>query len=477
MSGIRGKSELFASLPPAWAKDMLPQIRATVAAAPHRKLVVLDDDPTGTQTVYDVPVLTVWDVPSLSRELSSQGACFYILTNSRAFPAGEACRLNREICQNLTTAAGRFEFVILSRSDSTLRGHFPDEVEAIGRALTAQGNLPPILLVPFFEAGGRFTVNDVHYVAEDDQLVPAAKTPFACDAVFGYRNSNLRRWVEEKTRGRVRAVDVVSLSIHDLRVKGPEAVLGKLVALRDGQICIANAAAARDLEVLAWAVLRAEERGSRMLFRTAASFVAARLGLQPRPLIGGELAKVPSEPITVTGGLTVVGSYVPRTTEQLRQLLGVPGLQPVELSVEELLTSRREEIVAQSARRVSELLAARHDVVVFTSRELVVGQDAETSLGVGSHISGALVDLVQRLRTRPRYLVAKGGVTSSDLATKALGVKRAMVRGQILPGVPVWELGPESKFHGLPYVIFPGNVGGPEALKEVILKLHRASSA
>jgi uncharacterized protein YgbK (DUF1537 family) len=55
-----------------------------------------------------------------------------------------------------------------------------------------------------------------------------------------------------------------------------------------------------------------------------------------------------------------------------------------------------------------------------------------------------------------------------------LGVKRAMVLGQILPGIPVWELGPETKFPGLPYVVFPGNVGGPDALKEVVRKLKGA---
>ena len=77
----------------------------------------------------------------------------------------------------------------------------------------------------------------------------------------------------------------------------------------------------------------------------------------------------------------------------------------------------------------------------------------------------------RRLEVRPRYLIAKGGITSSDLATKGLGVKRARVLGQILPGVPVWELGPETKFPGLPYVVFPGNVGGPEALQDAVQKL------
>jgi uncharacterized protein YgbK (DUF1537 family) len=131
---------------------------------------------------------------------------------------------------------GRHDFVVVSRSDSTLRGHFPAEVDALGAALTpgdpatgriGRKHLPPVLLVPCFEAGGRYTINDVHYVAEGDELVPAAETPFARDAVFGYRSSNLREWVEEKTEGDVRASEVVSISIEDTRLGGPEAVRSK----------------------------------------------------------------------------------------------------------------------------------------------------------------------------------------------------------------------------------------------------------
>jgi hypothetical protein len=52
------------------------------------------------------------------------------------------------------------------------------------------------------------------------------------------------------------------------------------------------------------------------------------------------------------------------------------------------------------------------------------------------------------------------------------GVRRAQVLGQIVPGVPVWRLGPESKYPGLPYVVFPGNAGGPDALASVIRVLR-----
>ena len=139
-----------------------------------------------------------------------------------------------------------------------------------------------------------------------------------------------------------------------------------------------------------------------------------------------------------------------------------------------MLPERRAVDLSRVVTQTNQALAAGRDVVVFTSRKLITGGDAAASLDIGRRVSAALVRLVRDLTTRPRYLIAKGGITASDLATKGLGVKRAMVLGQIGPGIPVWELGAETKFPGLPYVVFPGNVGSSNALNEVILKFKSA---
>jgi uncharacterized protein YgbK (DUF1537 family) len=390
---------------------------------------------------------------------------------------------------------GRHDFVVVSRSDSTLRGHFPVETDALGRTLAGGGTQsPPVLLVPYFEAGGRYTIDDVHYVAEGEQLIPAAETPFAKDAAFGYRSSNLREWVEEKTSGAVRAAEVKSISLDDLRVAGPDAVKAKLLSLRDGEVCIANAAAPRDLEVLAWAALLAENAGSRLMYRTAASFVAARLGLAARELwrpnhqnaVAADVSPLHSTsgearadsrrlPQSGKGGLTIIGSYVPKTTAQLESLLAKCDVESVEMSVENILdAAQRATVLRRAIEQANAGIRAGRDVVVFTSRKLVTGAGAEASLAIGNQVSEALVELLQRIEAQPRYLIAKGGITSSDLATRGLGVKRAMVLGQILPGVPVWQLGTETKFPGLPYVVFPGNVGGVEALVEALSRFNSA---
>ncbi len=221
---ILRQSEVWAALPPVWPDDLLPAIQAQLASAP--KLVVLDDDPTGTQTVYDVPVLTTWDVDLLADELAAPGPVFYILTNSRSLPLADAQAMNKEIGRALVVAgaaSGR-SFAVVSRSDSTLRGHYPGETDALADALGLAD--APTLIIPYFREGGRFTIHDIHYVAEGDQLIPAAQTPFARDAAFGYAASEMHAWVAEKSGGRITPDEVATITLDDLRRGGPDVTRG-----------------------------------------------------------------------------------------------------------------------------------------------------------------------------------------------------------------------------------------------------------
>jgi uncharacterized protein YgbK (DUF1537 family) len=463
------KIAIFAALPPVWPQDLLPAIRRALGAV-QQKLVVLDDDPTGTQTVYDVPVVTQWDEQTLAAELANDLSCFYVLTNSRSLPAAAARALNLELAQNLRRAAARDRraFTLVSRSDSTLRGHFPTETDALAEIT---GPYDGTIVFPYFEAGGRYTLHDIHYVAEGDQLHAAANTPFARDTAFGYQHSDLRQWVEEKTAGRVRADTVISISLDDLRRGGPEFVAAKLTRLASGGVCIVNSAAPRDAEVFALASLLAEQAGRRFLYRTAAAFVSSRLGLPPRPLLAAGDFSTAGQ----SGGLIVAGSYVPKTTAQLAALRAAVPLHHVELQVEQLLNpAARDGLVKGAAIEIDRALAGGRDVLLATSRTLVSRVSPAESLAIGRTVSDALITTVRALRTRPRFVVAKGGITSSDVATHGLNVKRAIVRGQILPGVPVWRLGAESRFPGLDYIVFPGNVGGDSALADAVRKLQSA---
>lgn len=458
------KIEYLNNLPPEWPADLLPQIKQQIKAG-GRKIVILDDDPTGTQTVHGIPVLTHWPTDVLAKEFASDNPAFYLLTNSRSFTLPHAQALNAEIGRNLTEAARQTgtEFAVVSRSDSTLRGHFPGEVEALAKSI--QTNYDGWIINPFFLEGGRYTINDIHYVAEGDVLTPAGETEFAKDAAFGYRASNLRRWVEEKTGGKISAGAVVSITIDDVRRGGPERVADKLLAMEKNSVCVVNTASYRDLEVFMLGLLATEAEGRRFLYRTAASFVRVRAGLAPRPLLTAqELA-----PAASGGGLMVVGSYVPHTGTQINALFEQTDVQRVELNVKALLDSDRQpEEIDRAVRQVNSNLRAGNDVVLYTSRQLITGSTAAESLAIGQQVSASLIAVVRGISTQPRFLLAKGGITSSDVATRGLDIKKALVMGQILPGVPVWRAGPESRYPGMAYIVFPGNVGGPHALVDVV---------
>jgi uncharacterized protein YgbK (DUF1537 family) len=469
------RDELLSQLPPEWPEDLAPQIRERVHASPQ-KVVVLDDDPTGTQTVHHLWVLTQWTREALRSALIGPGPMFYVLHNSRSLPEASAVAINQEIAANLTAITDELgcDLELLSRSDSTLRGHYPAETDALRAMLRPclGRDYDGVVICPFFAEGGRLTIGDVHWVADGGLLIPAGRTEYARDAVFGYTNSNLRRWVEEKTAGRVPADDVASLSLHTIREQGPTGVRRVLERARNGQPIVVNAASYRDLEVFVVGLLDAEQAGKRFLCRTAASLAQVRGAVPDQDLLSGEqLLGSRRGP-----GMTIVGSYVERTSRQLEQARTLPGLVAVELSVPAVLDpARRRATVSEVAARATEAMRDGRDALIYTSRERVTERGRAGDLDVGQQVSGALVGALEQIGSAPSYLIAKGGITASDLATAGLGVQRAWVLGQILPGVPVWRLGPESRCPGLPYVVFPGNVGDDESLAAAIRLLRPTS--
>ena len=371
-------------------------------------LVALDDDPTGTQTCHDIHVLTVWDNATLVEEFKQtpRGGGFFILTNSRALHPPQAKDLMHEICTNLKSAAAEVgvEFEIVSRSDSTLRGHFPLEPEAAEDIL---GKADAWILCPFFKQGGRYTINDVHWVAEGDKLIPAAQTPFAKDATFGYKSSNLRDWVVEKSKGAISKDMVKSLSIDTIRNGGADAIKDQLMSFPKGSVVIVNAAATEDIDAVILGLLKADTAGKKFLFRTGAAFVSSRLGIpQIDPISAQQLSMSSS-----TGGLVIAGSYVPKTTSQLEVLRerGGQKLTAIVVDVKKLLESEQnasKEI--QDAITLAEKEISRgQDVLVMTSRELVTGEDETRSLDIGSKVAKALVSFLVELKTKPRYIIAK----------------------------------------------------------------------
>uniref|UniRef100_L2FZS9 Ketose-bisphosphate aldolase class-ii-like protein n=1 Tax=Colletotrichum fructicola (strain Nara gc5) TaxID=1213859 RepID=L2FZS9_COLFN len=471
------------ALPAEYSDDVISSTQKVVNNGEVPVLIALDDDPTGTQTCNDIDVLTVWDAATLDYEFSLNPKGFFILTNSRALPSAEARQLILEICQNVKKAAEKAgkAFEIVLRGDSTLRGHLPEEPEAAEEAL---GKFDAWVVTPFFFQGGRLTINDVHYVKEGDVLVPASHTPFAQDATFGYKNSNLRKYILEKCGHRFDESSFLSVTLDDIRLGGPAGVAKKLLSAAAGSntVVIVNAAAESDMHVFVAGLLEANKSGRRYLFRTGAAFVSSRLGITGiPPLTMADLGVSVTEP-KQPGGLIVAGSYVPKTTAQLKVLRERRGdkLAVIELDVADLVASDEaaEKVVEAAATETTKKLSEGEDVLVMTSRELIKGHDALSSLQIGSKVARALVQLVEKIDVRPRYLIAKGGITSSDAATKGLKMRRARILGQAAPGVPLWRCDEETSRHrGVPYVVFPGNVGSDQTLADVVESWSIASVA
>ena len=460
------RTATLASLPDEWSTELMPEIQRIIAESGD-KVVVLDDDPTGTQTVHDVSVLTGWSVDVLVQELNNPSPAMFVLTNTRSMRTEQAKALNQEIASNLKEASattGR-NFVVVSRSDSTLRGHFPAEIDSLTESLGE--SLDAVLIIPAFMAGGRFTINGVHYVAEDDELIPASETPFAQDAAFGYSSSDMREWVVEKTAQRVSVDDVHILSIDTIRKGGVDGVAQALKGLHNNVYCAIDAVTERDVEVVVAGIIKAESEGKRFMYRTAASFASIRAGITLRALLTTDELGTNRK----GGGLIVVGSYVPKTSAQLENLLVSGEVKAVEVDVNQLLDDANQQAeIERAIKQAIPQLQADQNVVIYTSRNLVTGDSAETSLSIGNRVSDSLVRITSALQSHARYIIAKGGITSSDLATKSLKVKRALVIGQILPGIPVWKLDDNCEEPNMIYVVFPGNVGAEDEITTAVRK-------
>lgn len=438
----------------------------------RKKIVVLDDDPTGVQTVHGVSVYTDWEEDSIRQGFLEENRMFFILTNSRSFTKEQTTICHRQIGRRLLRISNEtgLDYMVMSRGDSTLRGHFPLETELLREEIERPGGrvMDGEIICPFFKEGGRFTVDNIHYVKDRDQLIPAGQTEFARDRTFGYTSSDLCEYIEEKTKGAYRGKDTICILLEDLRAMRLEKITGQLMEAEHFRKIVVNAVDDCDLKVFAAACYQAMEQGKHFLFRTAAALVKAMGGISDKPLLTrAEMIRQESS----NGGIVVVGSHTRKTTVQLEVLRGLLGTAFVEFNSDLVLDEAQLEGEIKRVLSLEEsLIRSGKTAVIYTKRRLlIVEQDTEEEALLRSvNISEAVQSLVSRLSIAPAFLIAKGGITSSDVGTKALQVKRGVVMGQIRPGIPVWKTGKESRFPGIPYVIFPGNVGADETLLEAV---------
>jgi uncharacterized protein YgbK (DUF1537 family) len=482
---VPAASEVFAGLPPPRrdGAELRAEIRA-MRAADGILLGVLDDDPTGSQAVHGVQVVTVLAESACAAALAGPSAACFVLTNTRSLDeraaAGRTARAARALLAAARARGRRIQLV--SRSDSTLRGHVMAEVAALravrgaDRGADRGGGFDAVLLVPAFLEAGRLTAGDIHWARAGGGLVPVGQTEFARDRAFGYASSDLKDFIAEKSGGAIRRGAVASITLADIRTGGPTRVRDLLAGLRDGTWVVVNAAEYSDLEAVACGAALAERAGQRLAFRTGPSFVRAMTGEEPaEPLRGPRLWPGGRRP---GHGLVVVGSHVGQTSRQLAVLRDRADVTAVELSVPAILGGATD-AAAAAAREVTAALR-RSDVLLYTSRAVAAGGSPAASLAIARTVSEAVARTVRlALAARPAWILAKGGITAHDVARQGLGLRRAEVAGQLFPGL-ISVLRPvdaRPAAIGMPYIVFAGNVGDDATLAQVVAILNEPPGA
>lgn len=432
----------------------------------NHKVIVLDDDPTGTQTVKDLMVLTSFEKETIKEGFLSENNMFFILTNSRALNKNETEKLHKELIQKIDYVSDELgiDYILISRGDSTLRGHFYHEPEIINRY--SKNSFDGLFYIPAFFEGDRYTFEGIHYIKEDQVFIPVSNTEFSKDTTFGFEAQNMSDFVQEKSNNKVSASEVVLLDIHTLRSRNEKVIFNILDSITSFKPVVVDALTENDLNWFTAMLMKYLNKCSkRFLFRTAASFVKS---ISETP---GTIINLKKYDLNNNGGLIVIGSHVNKTSEQLDELRKT-DIKALEFDVTKVIDKTTLETYVNDFKKIVESFISKgQNVVIFTTRTVIKTTDKEKNLKISKEISKSLVYIVSELRVKPRFIIAKGGITSSDIATIGLKIKKATVLGQADQGIPVWLTGNEAKYSKIPYIIFPGNVGNKYTLKELYQKL------
>jgi uncharacterized protein YgbK (DUF1537 family) len=436
------------------------------------KIIVLDDDPTGSQTVHSCLLLTRWDKTTLTKALQDDSPLFFILTNTRGMHADKAAVLTREVCHNLKLALEDLKDlhinpILVSRSDSTLRGHYPVEPNVIADEL---GPFDAHFIVPAFFEGGRITRNSTHYLVVDGVEIPCHETEFARDSVFGYSTAYLPDYVEEKTKGTIPASQVERFLLDQVRGDNVE----RLKNLSNNVCCVVDCEQQSDLDHFCTQLKQvAAQHGRRFLFRSGASLLTALAQLPPQPVPAQHMARYVCQH---RPGAIIVGSHVQKTTLQLKELLVLPQVEGIEIDVTRIQKGESKAILSETLERASIVHAEGRHPAIYTSRQELAFPDQQSRLEFGEEVSSFLMDVVRGLPTTLGFLISKGGITTNDVLSDGLALSTSRVLGQILAGCSVVKCpATHPRYPEMPVVIFPGNVGDNKGLATMFQRLSGSS--
>lgn len=405
------------------------------------RYVILDDDPTGSQEASDVAVLLELDSARLEAALEHDEVV-YAVTNTRSLVESDAVALLSRLRAALDEIAARrgWSIRVVQRGDSTLRGHVFPEIDVFA------GPGSRVVLAPAFPAGGRRTRGGVHEIRDEDGWRNVADTEFARDPVFGFGERDLIAYVRAHGDRDARTVDAPGLA-------------AALAAPADGAVLALDAESDAELEAAAAVIREAWARGVDVVVRTAAPLAAYLAGRKSEGRVH------PSHRHRAAPVLVVAGSHTAATTAQLAELLS-RWPEHVELDAELAIADP----AAAASAVVAPLRAALARAPLVTLATTRLRRREHGTLADGERVMDALTRAVAAVRDTAGAVIAKGGITSAEVARRGLGGERARVVGQLQAGISLWEI-PGAEGRERSYVVVPGNVGGPDTLVQIAAEL------
>tara|TARA_Y100001968_G_scaffold324142_1_gene362923 strand:+ start:5759 stop:7117 length:1359 start_codon:yes stop_codon:yes gene_type:complete len=442
------------------------------------KIVVFDDDPTGSQSVYGCPLILDWNERILDKAIDQPSELLFFLANTRSMTSKEAELRTRKICKAFKDTCKRKridnkDILLISRGDSTLRGYGFLEPEIIAQEL---GPFDATFHVPAFIEGGRTTRNGMHLLNN----CPVHLTNFASDKIFGYSTSFLPDWLEEISQGKISSKSVLLITSEQLNFainsnKGMNKLFEFLQDLSDNSFVVVDAENTSQLSVFAKTVMKLMGQ-KKFLFRSAASLISAFAQLPVNSIKPFDLAalRIRNKSLKLKLGLIIVGSHVKLADQQLEILLKDCACEGIELPVRKIArildgslpNLLLNDLENQWFFELKNILDSGKTPVLFTSRGEIHFASNASRMIFGLELANLMARLFKRILPDLGYVISKGGITTQILLEKGLDVGMVHLKGQILPGLSmVWpETNDISK--QIPIITFPGNLGSKETLLE-----------
>ncbi len=442
------------------------------------KIIIIDDDPTGSQTVHSCPLILSWDKETIAKGINDKSPLLFILANTRSLSKELAAQRTKEICIAIIDACSILdlspnEILIISRGDSTLRGHALLEPEIISEVI---GPFDAIFHVPAFLEGGRTTLNGIHFLDK----IPVHKSNYAKDLIFGYSTSYLPDWLEEKSNRTILSENVACLNVEFLNEAiqskiGLDKLINWLLSLKDQTFVVVDAELYCHIEVFCFAIKHLLDK-KRFLFRSAASLINGFANLPMNQYSQKDLVglRLKNELGSFKPGLIMIGSHVDLADRQLSVLLSDENCLGLELPVKKLaeffefpsddnFLYNLESILIEN---IYQILAAKKTPVLYTSRKEFHLSSELVRINFGNFLANFMANLVSSLSIDLGYIISKGGITTNTLLTNGLNYKFLRLKGQILPGLSVVCSLDQTYKNSIPIITFPGNLGDDYTLLE-----------